>query len=361
MLTDTGALRTIHTIMTMKKIDLRSDTKTLPTDAMRKAMYEAELGDDESGEDPTVNSLEELAARMLGKESALLTASGMMSNLLAVLASIERGDEIITGSLSHISEIEKGETVFAGAIIRPVRNEPDGTIELSRIEATIRARNSRGRNVSLLCLENTHNYCDGNVLTADYTAAAADIGHRHGLRVHIDGARIFNAAVALNVPVNELAGPADSVCFCLSKGLSCPVGSLLCGTKAFIAEARRWRKILGGQMRQAGVIAAAGIIGLTTMVDRLADDHANARKLALGLSRMPGIRIQPENVRTNIVFFEPPASVPAADFIRKLEDGGVRMYALARGETVMVRAVTSRMVTGDDIDEALSRIEHILT
>lgn len=340
----------------MKVIELRSDTKTLPTEEMRRAMYDAEVGDDAASEDPTVNKLEELAAKMLGKEAALLTSSGVMSNLIAVLTHARQGDEVLVGSRSHIHEIEKGETILAGAIVSTMPNELNGQIDLNVIEETIRARNARYRSATLFCLENTHNFCSGGTLTPDYTATAAEIAHRHGLQVHLDGARIFNAAVALHVPVNELAVPADSVCFCLSKGLSCPVGSVLCGTREFVESARRWRLILGGQMRQAGHIAAAGIVALNTMVDRLADDNANARRLASGLADIPGIVIQPEMVQTNILFFEPPSQVSSADFVREMNTRGVRMGGAAR-----IRAVTSRMVTASDIDDALNRIELILT
>jgi len=297
---------------------------------------------------------------MLGMEAALLTSSGIMSNLIAVLVHAQRGDEVLVGDRSHIHVIEKGETVLAGAVVSPVPNEPDGRIGLDIIEETIRVKNARYRSAVLLCLENTHNFCNGSALTPAYTAAAADIAHRHGLRVHIDGARIFNAAVAQQVAADELAGPADSVCFCLSKGLSCPVGSVLCGSGEFIEKARRWRKILGGQMRQAGHIAAAGIVALDTMIGRLAEDHDNARRLAEGLARIPGIGVQPELVRTNIVYFVPPRQFTAAGFVKKLDDAGVRTYSISLKEAEMIRAVTSRMVTAADIDDALTRIEHIL-
>ncbi|MBN2240826.1 MAG: aminotransferase class I/II-fold pyridoxal phosphate-dependent enzyme [Dehalococcoidales bacterium] len=345
----------------MKTIELRSDTKTLPTEEMRRAMYEAEVGDDESGEDPTVNRLEQIAAEMLGKEAALLTSSGVMSNLIAVLTHAKRGDEILVGDQSHIYAFEKGETVLAGTIVSTMQNGPDGRIDLNTIEETIRTRNARYHSATLLSLENTHNLCSGNPLTPEYTAAAADIAHQYNLKVHIDGARIFNASVALGVPVSELVGPADTVCFCLSKGLSCPVGSVLCGTAEFIQSARRWRQMLGGQMRQAGYIAAAGIVALNTMIDRLAEDHANARRLALGLANIPGIIIDPELVRTNIVFFEPPSRVPAAELVKKMDTQGVKTYSITVAGRAMIRAVTNRMVAAEDIDEALHRIASIIT
>jgi len=339
----------------MKEIELRSDVKTLPTDEMRKAMYEAEVGDDATSEDPTVNRLEEMTAKMMGTESALLTSSGMMSNLIAILTHSNRGDEVILGSQAHILIMEKGAQTLAGANMRPIVNEPNGQIKLESIEETIRTRNARYRNATLLCLENTHNSCNGSVLTPEYTDAAVEIAHKHGLKVHVDGARIFNASVALNIPVSELCKSIDSVCFCLSKGLSCPIGSVLCGTKGFIEQARRWRQILGGQMRQAGHIAAAGIVAIETMIERLSEDHATAHQLAYGLARIPGMDIQPEVVQTNILFFTPPPQISTSEFVRKVNDKGVRIGGAAR-----IRAVTHRMITAADIDDALNRIELVL-
>jgi len=336
----------------MKVIELRSDTKTLPTEEMRQAMYEAEVGDDGAREDPTVNRLEELTAQMMGKEAALLTSSGMMSNLIAVLTQAKRGDEILLGNQAHMYAMERGAQILAGAIMRPIPNEPNGQIDLNVVEETIRTRNARFRSVALLCLESTHNSCTGAVLTPDYTSAAADIAHRYGLQVHVDGARIFNAAVALNLSIEELVRPVDSVCFCLSKGLSCPVGSVLCGTKEFVEEARRWRQILGGQMRQAGHIAAAGIVALQTMINRLAEDHATAKQLAIGLANIPGMDIRPEMVETNIIHFKPPPKISCSDYVMKMDAQGIRM-----GGAVRIRAVTHRMVTAADIDDALNRME----
>jgi len=251
--------------------------------------------------------------------------------------------------------MERGAQTLAGTLMRTIPNEPNGQIDLNVIEETISSRNARYPSITLFCLENTQNSCNGAALTSDYTTAAAEIAHKHGLLVHIDGARIFNAAVALNVPVSELAKPVDSICFCLSKGLSCPVGSVLCGTSEFIGKARRWRQTLGGQMRQAGHIAAAGIVALQTMVERLAEDHNTAQQLAYGLSRIPGMVVQPEAVQTNIVYFKPPPQVPIGDFVRKMNDQGVRIGGAAR-----IRAVTNRMVTAADIDDALNRMELVL-
>jgi threonine aldolase len=339
----------------VKIIDLRSDTITHPTEEMRRAMYEAEVGDDVYGEDPTVNALEQLAAQMMKKEAALFTASGTMSNLLAVLAQTRRGDEIIVGSEAHMFWYEVGgASALGGVVMRTIPNEPDGRIAPAAIENTIRGRNIHFPPTTLLCLENTHNRCGGAVLTPKYTTSAARLAHQHGLRVHLDGARIFNAAIALGIPASKLVAETDSVSFCLSKGLSAPVGSLLCGTPDFVDSARKWRKMIGGGMRQAGVIAAAGIVALKTMVDRLAEDHENARRLAHGLGRIPGIIMPRPDVPTNIVMFELNPSVPGPEFLRQAEARGVK---LSHRGGQQFRAVTHRMVSAADIDEALNRIE----
>ena len=339
----------------MKVIDLRSDTVTLPTDEMRRAMYEANVGDDVHGEDPTVNALEQLAAQMLKKEAALFTSSGTMSNLLAVLTRTHPGDEILIGSEAHMLWYEVGgASALGGVVMRTIPNTQDGQMDLNIIDEAIRAKNIHYPQTTLLCLENTHNRCGGTVLTPGYTSAAAGLAHKHDLRVHMDGARIFNAAIALDMPVSELAEDVDSVCFCLSKGLSAPVGSLLCGTREFVDNARKWRKMIGGGMRQAGVIAAAGIVALQTMVSRLEEDHSNARHLAHGLARIPGITVLREEVQTNIVLFESSSVVSGPEFMRQVGARGVK-FAYRGGRKF--RAVTHRMVSVADIDEALNRIE----
>ncbi len=339
-------------------VDLRSDTKTLPTPEMREAMFNAELGDDVSGEDPTINRLEQLSAEMLKKEAALFTASGTMSNLLAVLTHTHPGDEIILGSEAHMFWYEVGgAAALGGVVMRTVPNDPDGRIDPNVVKEAIRPKNIHYPPTTLLCLENTHNRCGGAVLTPDYTSAIARLAHENGLAVHLDGARIFNAAVALDVTASDLVSAADSACFCLSKGLSAPIGSLLCGTKELIEKARKWRKMVGGGMRQAGVIAAAGIVALQTMVGRLAEDHANAQRLASGLVLIPGITVNQENVPTNIVMFETSPSVSIPDFIQRINSGGIRLsYRGGR----KFRAVTHRMVSADDIDETLNRIELVM-
>lgn len=340
----------------MKIIDLRSDTITLPTGEMREAMFHAEVGDDVFGEDPTVNRLEAMAAALLDKEAALFTASGTMSNLLAVLSQTRHGDEIILGSESHIFWNEAGgASALGGVVMHTVENDNRGRMDINMVEAAIRpSGNIHYPPTTLLCLENTHNRCGGAVLSVEYTSDICDMAHLHGLRVHLDGARIFNATVALGVPVKSLARPADSVSCCLSKGLSAPVGSLLCGSRELVNRARKLRKMLGGSMRQAGIIAAAGIEALQNMTGRLKEDHDNARRLAAGLSSIEGMKVDVDGVETNIVMFEPPSAFTAPQFIELMAASGVR-FTHPGGHRV--RAVTHRMVSRDDIDEALRRIK----
>ena len=339
----------------MKIIDLRSDTITLPTEEMRQAMYEAEVGDDVYGEDPTVNRLEELAAHMIGKEAALFTSSGTMANLIAVLTHTRPGDEILVGSEAHMFWYEVGgASALGGVVMRTVPNDQDGRMDPDAIEQAIRLKNIHFPQTTLLCLENTHNRCGGAVLTLEYTSAITQLAHQYGLKVHLDGARIFNAAVALDIPASELARSVDSICFCVSKGLSAPVGSLLCGSQEFVEKARKWRKMMGGGMRQAGVIAAAGIVALQKMVSRLVDDHTTAQRLAYGLARIPGISVYQERVQTNIVMFESPTTIPGTEFTQRMDTRGVKCGS--RGGR-RVRAVTHRMVSDTDVDEALGRID----
>ena len=343
----------------MKVIELRSDTLTRPTPAMRKAMAEAPVGDDVFGEDPTVNRLEEMAADRTGKEAALFVASGTMANLVAQLTHCGRGSETILGDQSHVFYYEQGGAASLGGITpRTVPNQPDGTLALEDIAAAVRPDDPHFPRTRLILLENTHNRCGGAPLTPEYLAAVGRLARDRGLSLHVDGARIFNAAAALEMTVRELAAPSDSVSFCLSKGLGAPVGSLLCGSRGFIAEARRNRKALGGGMRQAGVIAAAGIVALTEMVDRLAEDHANARTLAEGLSEMEGIAVDPERVRTNIVYFDvtrPDLDAPA--LAERLRAEGV---ALLTPGPRRLRAVTHYEVSTEDIVQALSAFRRVL-
>ncbi len=343
----------------MRNVDLRSDTLTQPTASMRQAMAGAEVGDDVFGEDPTVNRLEEMAAERLGKQAAVFVASGTMGNLVSQLAHCGRGDEMILGNHSHTFFFEQGGSAAVGGIHpRTVPNQPDGKLALEEIETAIRGDNVHLPRTRLIMLENTHNQCSGYPLDADYMKAVGEIARRHGLKIHVDGARIFNAAVALNVDAKDLAAEADSISFCLSKGLAAPVGSMVCGTRDFIKEARRARKLLGGGMRQAGVLAAAGIVALTEMVDRLADDHANAKKLAEGLANTPDISIAPELVKTNIVFFEiTRREMTVAELVNRLDEGGVRMSPSGPNR---IRAVTHYHITSEDIDYSLSALSNVL-
>lgn len=336
----------------MFSIDLRSDTVTQPTPAMRKAMADAEVGDDVFGEDPTVRRLEETAAEKTGKEAAVFVASGTMANLVSQMSHCGRGDEMILGDQAHIFIYEQGGSAAVGGIHpRTIPNRADGTLALADIEAAVRADNIHFPRTRLLCLENTHNRCGGAPLSAEYMAEIGALARKVGVRVHVDGARIFNAAASLGVPVAQLAAPADSVTFCLSKGLAAPVGSLVCGSQEFVDKARRMRKILGGGMRQAGVLAAAGVVALTEMTERLAEDHENARKLAEGIAEVPGLSIAPESVRTNILFVEiTRPDLTAPELADRLKDLGVGVLAL---DPRKFRAVTHYMIRADQINIAV--------
>jgi threonine aldolase len=288
----------------MEYVDLRSDTVTKPTPEMREAMAEAEVGDDVYMDDPTVNALQQKAAGMLGKEDSLFVPSGTMGNLLALLVHCQRGDEVIVGDQSHIYMNEAGGMSALGGIHpRPVTNQHDGTLLLDDIRASIQTEDVHHTITRLICIENTQNVCGGVPLTAEYTAQVGRIAKEHGLSFHIDGARIFNAAAALNVDVKELVAPADSVMFCLSKGLVAPVGSMLVGTRKFIARAHHLRKMLGGGMRQVGVLAAAGLISLEKMTRRLGQDHARAKNLYEGLKRVSGLKLD-ASPSSNMVYFD---------------------------------------------------------
>lgn len=287
----------------MEYIDLRSDTVTKPTPEMREAMAEAEVGDDVYRDDPTLNRLEELAADMLGKEAALFVPSGTMGNLIALLVHCQRGDEVIVGNLSHIYLNEAGGMSALGGIQAcPVKNQEDGTLALDEILASIRSEDVHHPITRLVCLENTQNICGGVPLTVEYTKQVGELVHRNNLSLHVDGARIFNSAAAQHVSVKELVAPADSVMFCLSKGLAAPIGSMLVGRSKFIERGRHIRKMLGGGMRQVGVIAAAGIISLEKMTKRLTDDHARAKKMADGLRQVKGLVVDANSPYTNMVY-----------------------------------------------------------
>ena len=343
----------------MRIVDLRSDTLTQPTDTMRQAMANAEVGDDVFGEDPTVNRLEEMAAKRLGKEAALYVSSGTMGNLVSLMAHCGRGDEIILGSQAHTFRAEQGgSAALAGIHPWTITNQPDGTLDLEEIKFAIRDDNIHFPRTRLVILENTHNGCSGYPLDADYMKAVKEIAHQHNLKIHVDGARIFNAAVALNMEPKDLVADADSISFCLSKGLAAPVGSVICGTQGFIAKARRARKVVGGGMRQAGVLAAAGIVALNEMVNRLAEDHANAKKLAAGLSEISDLSIDPTRIHTNIIYFGVEReNLTSAEFTQQVDAAGVRMLPMGPQK---VRAVTHYHITPEDIDQALKVISKIM-
>jgi threonine aldolase len=343
----------------MKPIDLRSDTVTLPPPAMREAMASAELGDDVYGEDPTVNRLEALAAERVGMAAAVFVPSGTMGNLCAVLAHCARGDEVVVGNESHMFIYEAGgPSVLGGVALYQVPTAPSGELPLDAIQRAVRDDDQHQPVTRLICLENTHNRCGGVVLAPAYMRAVAELARARGLAVHLDGARLFNAAVALGLPPTALTEHVDSVMFCLSKGLGAPVGSILAGGADFIARARRARKLVGGGMRQAGVIAAAGIVGLEQMVARLAEDHANARVLAEGLAQMPGVAIDLATVQTDIVIFRlsDPQRDPAA-FTKALAQRGLLIGGMGRG---LLRAVTHYGIDSGDIEEALEIVRATL-
>jgi threonine aldolase len=343
----------------VKTIDLRSDTVTLPSPAMREAIYNAELGDDVFCEDPTTIRLEKMAAELMGKEAAMLVVSGTMGNLVCILTHCRRGDEVILGDKSHTFLYEAGGISALGGIHpHTIVNQPDGTMKLGEIESAIRANNVHFPRTRLICLENTHNRCSGSALTVEYMKEANTLAKKHNLMVHLDGARIFNAAAALQVDVKELTSHADSVSFCLSKGLSAPVGSVICGTKAYVAEARRNRKVLGGGMRQCGIIAAAGITALEEMVDRIKDDHANAQRMAQGISRIEGLSIELERVQTNIVYFDLVSEqIKPEKLASQLGDKGIKILQLGPSR---FRAVTHYGISAEDIDLTLTALSEIM-
>lgn len=343
-------------------IDLRSDTVTLPSSAMREAMYHAELGDDVMGEDPTVNRLEAMAAAMTGKEAALLGVSGTMGNLLALLAHCRRGEEAILGDNSHIYNYEAGgASALGGIVLHPVATDRFGELPLAELRHAIRpaASNIHYASPGVICVESTHNRCGGTILPKAYLSEVRTIADHADVPVHLDGSRIFNAAVALQCDVREFTKSVDSVQFCLSKGLSAPVGSLVCGRKEFIARARRLRKMVGGGMRQAGIIAAAGIVALTEMIDRLAEDHMTARRLAEGLVDLPGMKLDLDTVQTNIVIFGPQNPPPeGSSFAQVLAREGVKVGDIGDGR---FRAVTHYGITDKDIDKAIKIARKVWT
>ncbi len=357
----------------MPIIDLRSDTVTKPSPAMRRAMAEAEVGDDVFGDDPTVNALEERAAELLGKEAALFVASGTMGNLVSQMAHLARGQEIIAGRQNHLVIDEAaGHAVVVGASVRSLAERPDGTVDLAEVADAFRDPTDPHEPITgLVAMENAHAHSMGQPVSVEFTARLAAVAHQHGVPLHVDGARFFDAVVALGVRPAALAAPADSVTFCLSKGLACPVGSVVVGSRDFIWRARRARKLLGGGMRQAGILAAAGLVALRDgpagMIERLAEDHANARRLAEGLAELPGIvsagdiaqpepgPLDPNRVRTNFVVFR--VERDRAAFLEALAARGVLMVAYPHGQ---VRAVTHYGISPADVEATISATREAL-
>jgi threonine aldolase len=353
---DEERVTTVHT--PERVVDLRSDTVTKPTAAMRRAMAEAEVGDDVFGEDPTVARLESLAAERLGKEAGLFVTSGTQGNQVSLMAHTQRGDEIILDENCHIFNYEVASLAVLSAVQSRTLRGRYGILDPDEVRAAIRPPNIHYPKDTLICVENTVNRGGGAAYPMDTLRAIRRIATEHGLAVHMDGARLFNAVVATGVSAMEIAAQADSVTFCLSKALAAPVGSVVTGTRAFIDRARRARKMLGGGMRQAGIIAAAGIVALETMVDRLAEDHANAKRLAEGLAGLPGIAIDVDRVQTNIVIFSlRRADLDAPGLVLKLGEQGIKCFNI---DHERVRMVTHKDVNRAGIEQALEAVEAIL-
>ncbi len=343
----------------MEWIDLRSDTVTQPTKAMRKAMANADVGDDVFGEDPTVNKLQAMAAEKMGKEAGLFVPSGTMGNLAAILAHCGRGDEVILGNKAHTFLYEAGGISALGGVHScQLPNQEDGTLILGDIQAAIRSKDAHQPTSRLVCLENTHNRCGGVALTAEYTRTVGELAHGNGLSLHLDGARIFNAAASQGVPASELAHPANSVTFCLSKGLCAPVGSVLCGSEEFIAKAHRVRKQLGGGMRQAGILAAAGIVALETMTERLAEDHKRARLLAQGLAFLPWLVMDAGTPKTNMIFMSINEAYPfeAKQVAGELEKLGVKVGVVGKKR---FRLVTHYWIEDHGVEKAIVAFQEV--
>jgi threonine aldolase len=342
----------------MNGIDLRSDTVTRPTSEMRRAMYDAEVADGGLEGDPTTQRLEEMAAERLGTEAALLVASGSMGNLVAALAHCAPDDAMIVGERSHMAwsaDQGKGHSTYGRIGVRRLPENPDGKLGIEDIGLSMAAESLGESRVSLVNMENTHNASDGKPIDPAWTSSFAAEVHDLGAALHIDGARLFNAAVALDVPASALVADADSATFCLSKGLACPIGGIVAGSRDYIAEAHNRRKIVGGEMRQTGIISAAGIVALDSMVDRMEEDHANARRLAEGLAQISGISVEPERVTTNIVYFTLSDRTPE-EAEQSLAEEGVHCFALDG----RIRMVTHHHITAKNIETALEAVQRIM-
>ena len=342
-----------------KIIDLRSDTVTLPNEDMRRSIFEARVGDDVLQEDPTIQKLEQNASNLLGKEAGLFIPSGTMGNLISFLVHCPRGTEAILGNKSHTFIYEAGGiSSFGGIHSHQLNNNEDGTIDLDDIENAVRKDNVHFPRTSLISLENTHNMCFGTPITGDYIELVSNIAKENGIKIHIDGARLFNAAVALDIDVKELVKDVDSVTFCLSKGLSAPVGSVLCGNKNFIHEARRIRKALGGGMRQAGIIAAAGLVSLGKMISQLKVDHENAKRLADGISTISGLSVNTKKVYSNILYFSVDESImKGSELVQKMGQHNVKFFEVSPNR---FRLVTHSNISSDNVNTTLELFETIL-
>lgn len=344
----------------MEWIDLRSDTVSQPTPEMRKAMAEAEVGDDVFGEDPTVNRLQEIAAEKMGKEAGLFVASGTMGNLVATLTHCGRGDEVIMGDKGHTFLFEVGGiSALGGVFPHTLPNLPDGTMDLEQIRSAVRPADIHHPTTKLIILENTHNRCGGVVLSEKYTRSVGELARSKNLKLHIDGARIFNAAIAQNIEPSRLTSMADSVTFCLSKALCAPVGSVLCGSVEFITKARRIRKMLGGGMRQAGILAAAGIIALQTMPQRLVEDHDHAQQLAFGLSSIPSLELTFGMPASNMIFinFKDHTSIKAKTVAEHLKSNGIRVGVIGEKH---FRLVTHFWINEKAVEKTINSFRSVL-
>jgi len=339
-------------------IDLRSDTVTKPTDAMRKVMYDAEVGDDVLKEDPSVNKLQEMSSKITGMEDSLLVSSGTMGNLVSLLTLTNRGDEIILGDKCHVYAWEgSGVSIFGGISMKIIKNNKDGSFNLGELINSINPVDDHKPKTTTISIENTHNQCGGSPLELDFITKLKKISVENNLKIHMDGARLFNASVAQNDIIENIVKNVDSVTFCLSKGLGCPVGSIISGSKDFINQARRWRKSIGGGMRQAGIIASAGIYALENMVDRLEEDHINAKKLANGLSNISEINIDNEYVKTNILRFELSKKINQDQFNNEMKKEGI-LFSSYDGS---IRMVTNYGVSSKDIQKVIEVTSKVIT
>ena len=344
----------------MQVIDLRSDTVTLPSKEIKQAIFDAELGDDVFQEDKNVNLLEKQAANLSGKESALLVPSGTMGNLISFLVHCPRGTEAILGNKSHTFIYEAGGiSAFGGIHSHQLQNSDEGLMDLAEIKQAIRLDNVHFPQTSLISLENTHNMCFGSPISKDYIDEVSNIAKENKLKLHVDGARIFNATTALNISLKDMIDNVDSITFCLSKGLACPIGSIICGSKEFIHLARRMRKVLGGGMRQAGIIAAAGLIAINQLESQIQDDHLNAQLLSDGINNINGLNVDCDKVKTNIIYFELKSkTISSKELLTKMKNSGILFFEVSPNK---YRLVTHYGITKSDIKYTLSSFQKVLS